>query len=146
MLRVAIDESIAAGELDATAGQPNRPGQATASATQYALAELVRLLAPARVLEIGTFFADTARVIATAMAEVGDGHLTTIDPFGADRVPDVIAGWPANVRERVTFRPDNSMSYFLYLDEELHVERGKQAPFDIIFVDGHHSFDYAFSI
>ncbi len=95
MLRVAIDESIAAGELDATAGQPNRPGQATASSTQYALAELVRLLAPARVLEIGTFFADTARVIAAAMAEVGDGHLTTIDPFGADRVPDVIAGWPA---------------------------------------------------
>ena len=36
------------------------------------------------------------------------------------------------------------MSFFLYLDEELHVERGKQAPFDIIFVDGHHSFDYAF--
>jgi predicted O-methyltransferase YrrM len=144
MLRVAIDESIASEDLEATAGQPNRPGQATAPATQYALSVLVRLLAPARVLEIGTFFADTARVIAAAMAETGTGHLTTIDPFGADRVPDVIAGWPAKLRERVTFRPDNSMSFFLYLDEELHVKRGMQAPFDIIFVDGHHSFDYAF--
>ena len=87
MLRVAIDESITAEDLDSTAGQPNRPGQATAPSTQYALAELVRLLAPARVLEIGTFFADTARVIAAAMAEVGSGHLTTIDPFGAESGP-----------------------------------------------------------
>lgn len=144
MLRVAIDKSLAEGELDSTAGQANRPGQATAASTQYALTLLVRLLAPARVLEIGTFFADTSRVIAAAMAETGSGHLTTIDPFGAHRVPDLIAGWPADLRDRVTFRPENSMSFFLYLDEELHVGRGKQAPFDIIFVDGHHSFDYAF--
>jgi predicted O-methyltransferase YrrM len=144
MLRIALDESIVAGGLSSTAGQPNRPGQVTAPATQFALSALVRLLAPVGVLEIGTFCADTARVIATAMEEIGSGHLTTIDPFGADRVPDAIAGWPTKLRERVTFRPDNSMSFFLYLDEELHVERGKQAPFHIIFVDGHHSFDYAF--
>jgi predicted O-methyltransferase YrrM len=146
MLRVALSESISAQNLQpgANMGQAIRPGQVTAAETQYALAELVRLLAPARVLEIGTFFADTAHVIATAMAEIGGGHLTTIDPFGGDRVPGIIAGWPAQLRERVTFRPDNSMSFFLYLDEELHAKRGNDAPFDIIFVDGHHSFDYAF--
>ena len=96
------------------------------------------------VLEIGTFFADTARVVAASMADIVAGHLTTIDPFGGERVPGIIAGWPGALRERVTFRPDNSMSFFLYLDEELHVKRGKDAPFDLVFVDGHHSFDYAF--
>lgn len=125
-------------------GKTIRTGQVTAAETQFALAELVRLLAPANVLEIGTFFADTARVIATAMADVGAGHLTTIDPFGAHRVPNIIAEWPAYVRDHVTFRPDNSMSFYLYLDEEMHAKRGNEAPFDIIFVDGHHSFDYAF--
>jgi hypothetical protein len=78
------------------------------------------------------------------MAEIGMGHLITIDPFGGDRVPGIVAAWPAQLRERVEFRADNSMSFFLYLDEELHAKRGAYAPFDLIFVDGHHSFDYAF--
>jgi predicted O-methyltransferase YrrM len=144
MLRAALSESIAVQDFPADASQPRRAGQVTAAQTQFALAELVRLLAPARVLEIGTFFADTAHVIARTMAKIGAGHLTTIDPFGADRVPDIIAEWPPALRERVSFRPDNSMSFFLYLDEELHVQRGKDAPFDVVFVDGHHSFDYTF--
>jgi predicted O-methyltransferase YrrM len=144
MLRDALCESIAAQRFEADAGAPRRVGQVTSAATQFALAELVRLLAPARVLEIGTFFADSARVMAAMMAQIGAGHLTTIDPFGGERVPGIIAGWPDNLRERVVFRPDNSMTYFLYLDEELRVQRGKDAPFDIVFVDGHHSFDYAF--
>lgn len=139
MLRAALSQSIAAARFPLSAF-----GQVTQAQTQFALAQLVRLLAPARVLEIGTFFADTARVIAAAMAEIGAGHLTTIDPFGADRVPGIIAEWPQQLRDRVTFRPDNSMSFFLFLDEYLHVRRGKEAPFDVIFVDGHHSFDYAF--
>jgi hypothetical protein len=32
------------------------------------------------------------------------------------------------LRDRTSFRPDSSMSFFLYLDEELHVQRGKNAP------------------
>jgi predicted O-methyltransferase YrrM len=125
-------------------GRPVRTGQLTSASTQSALAELVRLLAPARVLEIGTAFADTARVIATAMAEIGAGHLITIDPFGGHRVPGIIAGWPPELRERVTFRTDNSMSLFLYLEAELEANRDKNGLLDIAFVDGHHSFDYAF--
>lgn len=144
MLRPALTESISAQNFQPGSGQPLRQGQLTGAQTQFALTELVRLLAPASVLEIGTFFADTARVIAATMAELGSGHLTTIDPFGAERVPAIIDRWPAELRERVTFRPDNSMAFFLYLDEELRVKRGKDAPFNIAFVDGHHSFDYAF--
>ena len=145
MLRVALDEALSPHHLPpGLSGQPRRRGQVTVPETQYALATLVRLLAPADVLEIGTFFADTARVIASTMAEIGAGHLTTIDPFGGDRVPDIIASWPEELRQRVNFRPDNSMTFFLYLDEEAHAKRGKDAPFKVIFVDGHHSFDYAF--
>lgn len=144
MLRPALTESISAQHFQSGPGQPLRQGQLTGVQTQFALTELVRLLAPASVLEIGTFFADTAHVIAAKMTELGSGHLTTIDPFGAERVPAIIDQWPAKLRERVTFRPDNSMTFFLYLDEELHVKRGKDAPFNIVFVDGHHSFDYAF--
>jgi predicted O-methyltransferase YrrM len=123
--------------------QPNRQGQATPPETQAVLKDLMHFLAPADMLEIGTFFADTAHVVAEEMAKLGTGHITTIDPFGGHRVPNIIAGWPSSVRERVTFRPDNSMSFFLYLDEELRVKRGNQAPFNIIYVDGHHAFEYA---
>lgn len=144
MLHTALRESIATARFPLESREPSRVGQVTEGQTQFALAQLVRLLAPARVLEIGTFFADTAHVIAATMAEIGAGHLTTIDPFGADRVPEIIAGWPQKLRDCVTFRPDNSMSFFLYLDEYQHVGRGKDAPFELIFVDGHHSFDYAF--
>jgi predicted O-methyltransferase YrrM len=145
MLRAALAEAISLPRfLFEADGQPARRGQATAAKTQYALAELVRLLAPADVLEIGTFFADTANVIAAAIDRVGAGHITTIDPFGGHRVPEIIRAWPESLRKRVTFRPDNSMSFFLYLDEELHARRGRDAPFNIIYVDGHHAFDYAF--
>lgn len=145
MLRAALAEAISASTFRSeTDGQPARRGQATAAKTQYALAELVRLLAPADVLEIGTFFADTAHLIAAAIDRAGAGHITTIDPFGGHRVPEIIRAWPESLRNRVTFRPDNSMSYFLYLDEELHAQRGRNAPFNIIYVDGHHAFDYAF--
>lgn len=130
--------------LAAGAHKPKRRGQMTSTETQFVLAELVRLLAPMSMLEIGTFFADTAWIVAETMAKLGAGHLTTIDPYRGHRVPDIITEWDRNIRERVTFRPDDSMSFFLYLDEELRVRRGNNAPFNIIYIDGHHEFDYAF--
>lgn len=144
-LRSALVQFISArlSAPPADTHQPNRQGQATSTETQVVLKELVRLLAPADMLEIGTFFADTAHTVAAEMSKLGAGHITTIDPFGGHRVPDIIAGWPSSVRERATFRPDNSMSLFLYLDEELRVKRGTEAPFNIIYVDGHHAFEYA---
>lgn len=144
VLPTALAESIAAPRFKFETVLDRRPGQATDPKTQYVLAELARLLAPADVLEIGTFFADTTRIVAAAIDQAASGHVTTIDPFGAHRVPEIIARWPENLRRRVTFRPDNSMSFFLYLDEELHVKRGREAPFNLVFVDGHHAFDYAF--
>jgi Methyltransferase domain len=128
--------------LHAARGAPDRPQQITNHATQAVLGELVRLIPSARVLEIGTYFADTSRYLAEIMADTG-GELTTIDPFGGARVPDIIAGWPAALQRRVTFFPDNSMAFFLKL-EERQTPIGARAPFDIVFVDGHHTFEYAF--
>ena len=111
--------------------------------TQWLLAELARQLAPANCLEIGTFFADTTRIIADALCEQGGGDLVTIDPFGGDRVPGIMAGWPAAQQAATSFKPQNSMSFFLDL-ELARAPRGQNAPFNLVFVDGHHSFDYAF--
>lgn len=121
---------------------PPRENQLTSLLTQGALCELVRLLAPANVLEIGTYFADTAAVIARVMGEETGGHLTTIDPFGGHRVPQLIEAWPEHVRDHVTFKPEYSMSFFSQL-EGSNPSRGKNAPFDIVFIDGNHSFHYA---
>jgi predicted O-methyltransferase YrrM len=128
--------------LRAARGAPDRPQQITNHATQAVLGELVRLIPSARVLEIGTYFADTSRYLAEIMVDTG-GQLTTIDPFGGARVPGIIARWPGALQQRVTFRPDNSMAFFLKL-EERQTQIGAGAPFDIIFVDGHHTFEYAF--
>jgi hypothetical protein len=105
--------------------------------------EMIRIMAPAQVLEIGTLFAETTRYLAQAMAAGLGGHITTIDPFGADRAPGIIAGWSPAMREHVSFRPDNSMSFFSHL-ETTHHPVGRKAPFDLVFVDGNHAFGYAF--
>jgi hypothetical protein len=100
----------------AARGAPDRPQQITNHGTQAVLGELVRLIPSARVLEIGTYFADTSRYLAEIMADIG-GELITIDPFGGARVPGIMAGWPGALQQRVTFRPDNSMAFFLRLEE-----------------------------
>jgi hypothetical protein len=51
--------------------------------------------------------------------------------------------WPAALQSRVTFSDDNSMSHFLKL-EVARTGVGSAAPYNLVFVDGHHSFEYAF--
>jgi predicted O-methyltransferase YrrM len=120
-----------------------RAHQVTIAHTQAAMVEMIHILASANVLEIGTYFADTARYLAEAMAELGAGHLTTIDPYGGHRVPGIIESWPIALQQYVTFRAENSMTFFANL-EGSRAPIGRDAPFDIAYVDGHHSFDYAF--
>jgi predicted O-methyltransferase YrrM len=103
------------------------------------LALLVGRLRPELTLEIGTFFAGTTRVVAEAAVAAGAGRVMTLDPFGGHRVPGILAGWPAAVRERVEFRPDTSMCYFAKLD----LPRGGRSPLGLAFVDGNHAFEYA---
>jgi predicted O-methyltransferase YrrM len=128
--------------LNAASAASLREGQLTEPGGQAVMAEIVDLLSPADVLEIGTYHADTTRYLAQFMAAKGAGHITTIDPLGAERVPKIIAAWPEAMRQRVTFHPQNSMSYFMDL-ELARAGTGMAAPFNLVYVDGHHAFEYA---
>ncbi|MDO8423295.1 MAG: class I SAM-dependent methyltransferase [Parvibaculum sp.] len=105
------------------------------------IAGIIEYLKPDLCLEIGTFFGKTALAMAEAVARNGKGKLITIDPFGADRVPDIMKGWPAEVRAAAEFRPDYSMQFFSTL--EAKVVRGGITPLGVVFVDGNHAFEYA---
>jgi predicted O-methyltransferase YrrM len=96
----------------------------------------VRAMKPSTVVEIGTYMAGTARILAQALVDNGSGQLYTADPYGADRCPPIIRRWPAALQRRVTFIPQNSMA----LVEALRAER---KAIDIAFIDGCHDFEFA---
>jgi predicted O-methyltransferase YrrM len=100
------------------------------------LVSLIRRLKPQRVLEIGTFFAQTTLAMAEAITANGIGRLDTIDPFGGDRVPDIMAKWREAERAVTHFQPIYSMTYFSELEM-------KDETLGLAFVDGNHTFDYA---
>lgn len=64
---------------------------------------LVRLMKPARALEIGTGQGVSARFIAEALAENGAGWLDTVEPNRryAAQARELLAGLPADVHEKV---------------------------------------------
>jgi len=100
---------------------------------QAILYQLVRELRPKTALEIGTLFAGTTHVIARALWANGEGRLITIDPFGGERVPAIIARMPAEIGGRIDFYPLSSMDFFLRND----VPKGS---LDFAFIDGDHSY------
>jgi predicted O-methyltransferase YrrM len=100
------------------------------------LHHLIVMQRPEQVLEIGTYQAGTTEVMARALWEVGQGRLDTIDPFGAERVPALIATLPAELQERIFFQPLTSAIYF---DEAMnHGQR-----YDLVLIDGNHEFESA---
>jgi predicted O-methyltransferase YrrM len=100
---------------------------------QAILYQLIRELRPKTVLEIGTFFAGTTHIIARALWAKGEGRVITIDPFGGERVPAIIARMPAEISERIDFYPLSSMDFFLHHK----VPRGS---LDFAFIDGDHTY------
>jgi predicted O-methyltransferase YrrM len=100
------------------------------------LYHLIVMRQPERVLEIGTYYAGTAEVLAHALWEARSGHLDTIDPYGAERCPPLIATLPAELRERITFWPDSSAVHF-----DRTMMRGLL--YDMVLVDGNHEFEFA---
>jgi predicted O-methyltransferase YrrM len=138
-LRDAFASAAFAHQVDQLTRDQGRITSAISQATLYALS---RLLSPANILEIGSYFGNTSRVLAESVADAGAGSLVTIDPFGGERLPGIIAAWPRPQSAVTTFHPLNSMSYFASL-EVVRTPTGKNAPFNLIFVDGHHSYEYA---
>jgi len=91
---------------------------------------------PEHALELGTWYAGTAEVMARALWEADHGHLETIDPFGAERCPPAIAAFPPQIRERVFFHPVNSGDHF---DKAI----GDGRLYDLVLIDGNHELEFA---
>ena len=120
-----------------------REGRMTPVEETALLFAVIQRLRPRWSLEIGTFFANTTRIMAEAVAEAGiDGRIFTIDPFGQERVPGILGSWPESLSSVVGFHPWNSMQYFLDL-ETRSIAKGADSPLGVVFVDGHHTFEYA---
>ena len=108
------------------------------SAVSHAwLYTLIRLLKPVHVAEIGTYMAGTSQTICRALALNGAGTLHTTDPFGATRVPAILAQWPDVLRRHVQFYPLTSMDFF----SEMLAKPDMRA--DLVFVDGNHDYEFA---
>jgi hypothetical protein len=75
---------------------------------------LTQKIKPQTILEIGTYFAATTRVLAEALNDIcHKGKIVTIDPFGNCRVPGILKKWPKALQTLVDFRPWNSMHFFM---------------------------------
>ena len=117
-------------------------GQLASFQTQTSIMWLQEMLGRLDVLEIGTYFGNTSYRVAETASRVG-GSLVTIDPYGGERMPGIIAAWPKAWQDLTQFYPVNSMTYFMKLKDE-NTPRAADAPFDIAFIDGDHSFDNKF--
>lgn len=104
---------------------------------------LIQRLRPEWCLEIGSFFGETTRIMAEAIVNAGAaGKVITLDPFGHERMPSILASWPEAERAVTDFRPWNSMQFFVEL-QTLRIPKGADSPLGLVFVDGDHGFEYA---
>ena len=99
------------------------------------LHELVKACGARAVLEIGTYFAGTTRVLAEAATETG-GVVISIDASGdrASTVEKIINLWSEETRAATTFVPHLSSMFFEMF------ERTGSFKFDMFLVDGDHSY------
>jgi predicted O-methyltransferase YrrM len=105
-------------------------------ASRAVLHHLIVMRRPRLALEIGTYQAGTSEVMARALWEAGQGHLETIDPYGAERCPPIIAALPPELQQRISFSPVTSALHF-----DQAMSRG--ALYDLVFIDGNHEFEFA---
>ena len=97
---------------------------------------LARMMQPQNVAEVGTLFAGTTEVLARALWENGAGEIHTADPFGAERCPEIIAAWPAELQRHAKYYPLNSMDFFLEIARQ-------RVTLDLALIDGNHDFEFA---
>ena len=106
------------------------------------LSELVASSGAKRVLEVGMAFGSSTEAILTALMRGGEGHLTSIDPFQLLPPPQGFGGEGlAKVRSAGAERMHTFLVQPDYLALPDLVRSG--ARFDLVFVDGYHSLDYA---
>ena len=79
------------------------------------LAEVINQFRPKVVYEIGSFFCETTKVMAEAMAkETYGGALHTTDPYGAERCPQIIEKLPEKIKSCIKYYPFCSMEMILH--------------------------------
>lgn len=100
------------------------------------LHHLIVTLRPERLLEIGTMYAGTTEVLARATWEAGCGHVETLDPYGAERCPALIAEFMPKLRERVTYRARSSA---IHIDQVI----AGAGFYDFVLIDGSHELEFA---
>jgi predicted O-methyltransferase YrrM len=104
--------------------------------SQALLYSLIRLLRPEVVIEIGTYMASTTEAMARAISDNGFGALHTIDPYGAEMSPQIIARWPRALQATTKLHLTDSMLFFAWMQKH-------QLRTDLVFVDGNHDYEYA---
>ena len=120
-----------------------REGAMTSPDETAMIYALIQYLRPELCLEIGTFFAHTTKIMAEAIVDSAcNTKLVTLDPFGGHRVPAIVAAWLPPIRTTIDYRSINSMEYFLDLETQ-GISKGAASPLGVVFVDGHHNFEYA---
>ena len=106
------------------------------------LRELVTSSGARQVLEIGMANGSSTEVILGALQNVENGHLTSVDPFQLVDAPDGFAGegvrriQSLGLAHRHTLIPKMN-----YVALPGLLESGRT--FDLVFIDGYHSLDYA---
>jgi predicted O-methyltransferase YrrM len=104
--------------------------------SQALLHSIVRNQKPSCAVEIGTYKASTTEAICRALQANGSGILHTVDPYGAATVPAILARWPDELHQHVSYCDLNSMGFFAGF-----LEAGSRA--ELIFIDGNHDYEFA---
>ena len=100
------------------------------------LYELVRVIRPSIVVEIGTFEGRTARAIAGALLRNGSGIIHTVGPFDRDRFLPLFECWPEDIKRHARYHALSSMDFYIQADQQ-------RMRFDLVFVDGNHDYEFA---
>lgn len=112
----------------------------------FALALMAALLRPRRVLEIGTYDGRSARAIATQLAPDARLYTLNLPPDHLARHPEQAAGVDAALAARVTsgerfLNTPEAQRIVQWFGDSRAFELDRAAPYQMIFIDGGHSYE-----
>src|SRR5690242_8684771 len=133
--------------MDSTNNNADRPlGMRRAEIEQLRI--LIHQFGCRRILEVGMANASSTVMFLHTLQEIGGGEVVSIDPFqyrdepGVDEVYSIRGVGMENVRKSGLANMHRLINDYDYVALPQLVS-GKQK-FDLVFIDGYHSFDYTF--
>jgi predicted O-methyltransferase YrrM len=110
------------------------------------LSELVKEFRCSTILEVGMAFGSSTIAMCSALKAVGAGHVTSIDPFqysdGSDSAYPINGAGMKCVQEAGYSTIHRLINEYDYVALPRLVAGGET--FDLVLIDGYHSFDYTF--